>query len=390
VQLFNATPLEAGYAPGLLKNGRQCMVLVAKATYNFPEADHKPKLSAQQQPITENDSYSGAPGESSPLLENDYVPLKPRCDVILVNAQAHAPEGRRVRSIEVLLELNEIQKSLRVVGQRYWERSTFGWYPSEPEPFTQMSITYEDAWGGSDEGEREGERETITDNPVGKGFYHRIEKERVTGQPLPNLEPPDRTLQHPSDRLPPLAFGPVARNWTPRRNHAGTYDQAWQENRRPLLPEDFDERFYQCAPEDQQTDHLLGGEEVILRNLTPEGETRFTLPEERLPMQVILRNGARHNLEPRIDTLLIDPQQRWFTLLWRARVGLRQSIHEINTLIVGRPTRGWEHAQMMDIPYWDLRRLNEIGRGLKQQQAHEKRLRTKYTAQATAREMPNE
>jgi hypothetical protein len=357
VELHNTTPLAAGYAPGLLKNGRRCLVLVAKGTYDFPATGREPQLSDRQYPICESDSYTSAPGESSPLLENDYAPLKPRCDVILVNAQAHAPGGRPVRSLEVSLQLNPIHKRLRVVGHRRWERTESDCSPGETEPFTQMPITYENAWGGSDEGDREGEQETFTDNPVGKGFYHRIENERVDGQPLPNLEPTDRTLQYPSDKVPSLAFGPLARNWTPRSGHAGTYDQAWMENRRPLLPEDFDERYYQCAPLDQQTDYLRGGEEVILRNLTAEGETRFIIPEKRLAMQVILRHGERHNLDPVIDTLVIDPQQRRFTLLWRARVGLRRSIHEIDAFIVGRPTRGWEHARRMDKPYWDLEHL---------------------------------
>ena len=371
MEFHNATPLVAGYAPGLMKNGRRCLVLVAKATYAFPNGEAPVHFAEQQQPLCESDRYTGAPGESSPLLESDYAPLKPRCDVILINATAHAPGDRPVRVLEVSLELNDIRKRLRVVGNRHWEFSKRRWRPGTPEPFTRLPVTYENAWGGSDAGEREGERETCTGNPVGKGYYCRIEEERVSGRLLPNLEPLDRTLKHPGDNLPPLAFGPVARNWTPRRDHAGTYDQAWMENRRPLLPEDFDERYYQCAPEDQQTDHLRGGEEVVLRHLTPEGETRFTLPQREVPMQVILREGTRHNLDPRLDTLIIDPQARCFTLTWRARVGLRRSLHEVETLIVGRPTRGWEHARRMEKPYWDLKELKRIrtrfqGAGAKQ------------------------
>jgi hypothetical protein len=77
-------------------------------------------------------------------------------------------------------------------------------------------------------------------------------------------------------------------------------------------------------------------------------------------MQVILREGTRHNLDPRIDTLVIDPKARCFTLTWRARIGLRRSIHEVETLIVGRPTRGWEHARRMEKPYWDLKELKQL------------------------------
>jgi len=34
--------------------------------------------------------------------------------------------------------------------------------------------------------------------------------------------------------------------------YSGTYDEAWQRDMAPLLPEDFDEQFFQRAPPDQQ------------------------------------------------------------------------------------------------------------------------------------------
>jgi hypothetical protein len=35
----------------------------------------------------------------------------------------------------------------------------------------------------------------------------------------------------------------------------------------------------------------------------------FCLPEVKVPMQAILKNGDRHNLDPRIDTLTIEPDE---------------------------------------------------------------------------------
>jgi hypothetical protein len=257
----------------------------------------------------------------------------------------------------VAIKINDILKGMRVVGPRFWDNELVSWSPSKPEPFTRLPITYENAWGGSDEGRREGERDIITDNPVGRGFFRRIKESRLQEQPPPNIEPIKRTLKRPSDRFPALAFGAIGRNWTPRSHYGGTYDKVWREERRPLLPEDFDERYYQCAPEDQQTDYLRGGEEVILYNLTAEGRTTFTIPEQAVPMQAILRGGERHNLNPLIDTLIIDPQARQFTLTWRARIGLKRTIHEIDTLIVGRSSKGSERARIMEKPYWDLKTL---------------------------------
>jgi len=81
----------------------------------------------------------------------------------------------------------------------------------------------------------------------------------------------------------PQSFGPVARNWYPRYKLGGSYDKNWVENIRPFLPDDFDEGYYQCAPEDQQITHLRGGELVSLFGLTPEDKISFKLPEKNVP-----------------------------------------------------------------------------------------------------------
>jgi hypothetical protein len=92
-------------------------------------------------------------------------------------------------------------------------------------------------------------------------------------------------------------------------------------------------------------------------------------------MQAILKNGDRHNLDPRIDTLTIEPDERRFTLVWRAHITLKQSIHEMDLLIVGKPTKGWEHARMVDKPYVAMENLIAFGKYI--QQRMEERGRSK-------------
>jgi len=43
-------------------------------------------------------------------------------------------------------------------------------------------------------------------------------------------------------------FGPIGRHCKPRVQLAGTYDDSWTEDRMPLLPDDFQERFHNAAP----------------------------------------------------------------------------------------------------------------------------------------------
>jgi hypothetical protein len=99
-------------------------------------------------------------------------------------------------------------------------------------------------------------------------------------------------------------------------------------------------------------------------------------------MQAILKNGDRHNLDPRIDTLTIEPDERRFTLVWRAHITLKQSIHEMDLLIVGKPTKGWEHARLVDKPYVAMKDLIAFGRHYEKMRLEQER--SKHTGEANA------
>ena len=83
---------------------------------------------------------------------------------------------------------------------------------------------------------------------------------------LPNVEYASKGLGMFPGPQRPAGFGPIARHWSPRVKFAGTYDAKWKQERLPLSPADFDDRFYLCVPEDQQApSYLKGGEPVELR-----------------------------------------------------------------------------------------------------------------------------
>ncbi|MCG8429236.1 MAG: DUF2169 domain-containing protein [Chromatiales bacterium] len=369
MNLYNATPFAADYAFGLKKSGRNCLVIVAKATYDLPEnSNQEPRLSETQLAPNNSDAYSGEPGQSAPLFDSDFPPYKPKCDVIL-HASAHSEQP--VTEMIVGFRVGNLEKLLKVIGPRHYRNGVLGVKPGKPLPFTQQPISYDTAYGGSeiDNPNAPDEKVTYTSfmrNPVGIGFYPNSSGDELVDKPLPLTEAlDDPIIGHTSTKPIPQSFGPVARNWFPRSSLGGTYDQNWSDNVAPFLPDDFDERYYQSAPDDQQCDHLHGGERIALMGLAPQGNLTFTLPKVELPMQAILKNGDRHNLDPRIDTLTIEPDEKRFTLVWRAHITIRQSIHEMDTLIVGKPTRGWEHARMVDKPYVAMQDLMGFGKYLK-------------------------
>ena len=59
-------------------------------------------------------------------------------------------------------------------------------------------------------------------------------------------------VRDPHSDYAPVAFGPLGRGWPLRARFGGTYDDKWLKDDFPFLPKDFDERYYQAAPEDQQ------------------------------------------------------------------------------------------------------------------------------------------
>ncbi len=77
-------------------------------------------------------------------------------------------------------------------------------------------------------------------------------------------------------------------------NFGGTYDDHWQKTRAPLLAADMDDRWFQCAPVDQQCPQgLSGGEPVILLNLSPRGRVQFVLPKIYLGFETRYYDGSR-------------------------------------------------------------------------------------------------
>lgn len=359
MELLNATKMQAGYTMGMKPDGRELLVVVVKGTFAVPERwDDKPRLAAKQVPLIMADTFSGEPGLSTPVYESDYAPYKPRCDVLL-HGSAYAPRGRPAKRVTVALRVGAWGKSFDVVGNRTWQFRLRGPYPTEPEPFTVLPISYGSAFGGVDRSSPdETKHHYYLPNIVGVGFHVNDSEAAILGKPLPNTEETGRPVAQPNGRYRPMAFGPVGRGWEPRAAYAGTYDEKWLQEGFPFLPADFDQRYYQAAPEDQQIGYLRGGEEVELVNLTPDGHRRFRLPQQSVPVEFSRVDGTSDTVDAVLDTLLLEPDKNRFMLCWRASVPLRKNLFEIPAGIVGRMPRGWYRARELGKTYYpSLREL---------------------------------
>jgi hypothetical protein len=347
MDFVNETKVEAGWTVGFEPDGRELFVVAIKATYSIPVNGGQPTLADEQVPLTEADEFAGEPGHSAVLYETDYAHKKPCCDVLL-NGSAHAPKGKPARGVRVGMRVGPMTKVFNVIGDRVWEKNGLIVSPSPPSPFLQMPISYDRAYGGVDTHRKNPDKlETYTKNPVGVGYYPLTRNSELVGKPLPNTEETGKAVKAATSNYNPMSFGPIGRNFSCRIPHAGTYDQNWLKNRVPFWPDDFNYLYFQAAPPEQQVPHLKGGEEVTLHNLSPEGVLKFQIPIKPMPMLFIPYRGRDIERDGVIDTLLIEPDQRRFTLTWRVSLPLRRNCFELKQVIAGKMPRAWRLARRL-------------------------------------------
>jgi hypothetical protein len=195
-------------------------------------------------------------------------------------------------------------------------------------------------------------------NPIGVGFHSNLKEEFINGKPLPNTEELKDPVTEPKGKYRPMSLGPIGRGWEPRYKLGGTYDQNWLDNVFPFLPTDFNDAYYQSAPIDQQCDYLRGGEEVVLRNFTPSGFTRFQIPRVQLPVVFFLKKEEPFKTEGAADTLLLEPDAGRFMITWRASRPLKKNMFEVTQVLAGEMPRGWWRARETGKTYY--KSLNEL------------------------------
>ena len=345
MEFVNATNLDAGWTLGFERDGRELAVVAAKGTFIITGREDEPVWSESQVPLVQADEFSGEPGTSAPLCETDYAHRKPYCDV-LVNGSAHAPQGHPTTRVTVGLHVGPVKKFFDVVGDRMWRSNAAFATPSEPVAFTRMPISYERAYGGSDaDPEYPEKRKTFADNPIGVGYYPLSKGDYLDGKPLPNTCAKGRSTENPAVDQEPCSFGPLGRNFGARVKFAGTYDQAWLERQAPFWPDDFDYRYFQSAPPDQQMPYANGGERVTLHNLAPEPVLSFLLPRKKVPVLFVPQRGEAQEVEAVIDTILVEPDRSRFMLTWRVAWPLRRNCFELKEIVTGGRSRSWHVAR---------------------------------------------
>ncbi len=329
--LDNRTPYaaERNWVRG--KAGEHHWIVAIAATFDVSPEGHLTPGEEQLPPLLAP-AYRGEPGRSSLRRDSDLLGRKPAGTEVLVDARAHATGGRATLQVPVSLQVGRLRKTLLVSGERTY-RGDGDLTTTSPRPFTSQPVEYERAYGGVDATDPDPRRHGMEGrNPVGRGFA--IRPLQLRGQPA-------HTIDHPSGdplKVGPAGFGAVDRWWSPRRELAGTFDAAWEAKKKPLLPDDYDERFELSAPGDQIVPgELRAGEQIELVNMNPAGRLRFAIPA--LSFGLATAFGRRREEHPaRLATVIVEPEASRVVLVWQSalKVPAQQVEHLDGTRLVDR------------------------------------------------------
>ncbi|MBU2510299.1 DUF2169 domain-containing protein [bacterium] len=312
------------------RTGRTIWQVAVKGTFSIlPKGGLE--ISEDQVEVFSSPEFREREDSSSIVYNNDLeAQYKDKTDV-LINGHAYAPDEKRAKKTPVAAIIGTWSKQLKVVGNRYWDRIMGIMYTTEPDYFEKIPITYEYAFGGMEEC-KDG-LVYFLDNPVGTGYAKR--KSNRVGQALPNIEYPRHGTKKGKPYKNKVAgFGPLCGHWNPRIQYAGTYDKQWEENRFPLYPDDFNPRFYQCAPLDQQVPGIQGGEPVQLVGLTPGmGLLEFKLPVIKLGFFTALgKKMIQHDAS--LHSIIIEPDFPRLQMVWYTSVDCHGQEQNLDSTLI--------------------------------------------------------
>jgi hypothetical protein len=331
--------------PGTNHRHEHVFSVIVKRTYRIV-ADGVAERAEVDHPLRLIDHYydDGDPEWSTVQHEYELAPYKALTDVVVIG-KAYAPGGVATERTTVGVQVGDRKKLLTVTGDRRCSyRENAAPVFTEPEPFTEMEIRYERAYGGRDEKSIPEIPFQYPRNSMGAGVVLRNVKEIVEGLPLPNIEDPgdmltpDRLFIEEADRwhLQPLpqGLGWRQRTWYPRAALLGAYPPFLDagvvtfEEQMGLLPKNhvalakqsrlrpMDVPFANGASFGLAFSRLNGSETITLGRLTPEGVLKFSLPGDTPKIGLDLGQGMKP-LEPALHTVSIRPDDLELDLIWR-------------------------------------------------------------------------
>ena len=314
MEIINESPFSFAFIPGRLLFPGHSLTLIVKGTFDlFPDQSATP---AEEQLFPTGDEFYEDDEEmqGGARYASDFAHFKPLADLLL-SGKCYAPKGKKVLAHQVAFQVGSRSKSLKVFGDRYWKRGLLGSNLTDPEPFAEKELRYENSFGG----------EGYKKNPVGKGYGKQENEFGKRVRLIPNILNVDDTIDSPGSQPEPAGFGPFGRMWQQRQSKLGTYKGNYLKERWPWFATDFDWGYFNAAPPDMQVEgYLKGDEKLYFENLHPEHQRyKSKLPGLRVRCFVNKQINSEHapvefdEVAMKLDTLWVDMEAEQLVLVWR-------------------------------------------------------------------------
>lgn len=319
------------------RHGEEIWTVALKATFDILP-DGTTQLASSQLPVNAGPILNS--DNETLLYDGDLGPGKHGTDVIL-NGHAVSPDRNQVTSIPVGLRAGKILRLARVYGDRVWDGKRY----TEPESFNRMPLAYSRMNRGEFLPSAHGDF-----NPVGILVDEHPESGKSK---LPNIE------FYGEDKTP--GFGALPRHWPGRFQFAGTYDEKWLEEQAPLLPDDLDDRYWQCAPPPLYAGgRLKGGEVVCMGNLAPPGYGHnglliFALPRIVPSFRTQFYDGSVRYHQGRLHTVIIEPDFPRVSMVWHSALPCHHLVNQLESTTVSEKKHLFIRSNRLPVsfPEWE-------------------------------------
>ena len=358
--MTGATLVLSGQVPGR----GPCLAILANRAYRI-EPGRRASPLRDEMPVSLEPAYAPSSNEGAGrrLVEEAHTTAvaRPLTDV-LVRGTARSLRGP-VPVVETGVRVGGARKAVRAVGDRRIGVTPTGLSFSSPEPFVEMPLLWDRAYGGRDlhaerllaKQARRGRTGPQNDlapldpqllyprNGAGRGYALDLDRARLECTPAPNLEDPtdpvtpDRLLSATRtdwiDRPIAACYEPIDVFTFPRA--AFLLRPAFDSPQRPVhelsvgavLREDLEKkldprnfmspRMYNAAPAGLAVCRLGGAERVSLWNMHAKHEVlEFELPDDRPRLLIEPPRVTARELAPLLQNVLIEPDQDRVTLTW--------------------------------------------------------------------------
>ncbi|WP_072054256.1 DUF2169 family type VI secretion system accessory protein [Aliivibrio fischeri] len=274
--------------------GHEVWVLSMKRAWTFLDGSWSEEVDNLE--LNDDPIYLGEPGFSAMVADHDFPIYKKNTDVLIYGkARSYAKKPVHSQLCRVLID-EHIDKTLKVVGERHWVDYSGSITVSTTQSFIERDIDYSNAIGGDER------------NRIGGGAAET--NAELLKAKVPSIFYPDQNWQASSKKVKVAGFGPMPPFFHDRAKWAGTFDEKWFEERRPVWPIDFDDRFYQSAPQDQQCNgYLQGGERLMVSGFCHNDALSFRIPSEKF-QAVAVFNGKEEKINMPMYTLWIDTENK--------------------------------------------------------------------------------